>query len=519
MKSTGKLLTSFPLVFLIFLTICSLSPAATLETVPLDSWIYQAVDELHCQGFFSSLHTDVRPYTRGQIASMLLEINQGQNGGSPKLTDSQLWLLGKLNQEFRNELQELLEKSRGETSQHKTIRYAVSPVGHLILAENDSSYGRLQARLEIGLQFGDRFVLKDRAVEDTKAIKERTYRGREWRSGLTGVVDQSYANINLKYLQLLVGRDHLRWGPGRDDVLLLSDQIPPFDMVKAEAEFGSFRLISFVTVLDKISYSGDDLPARRYLSGHRVNMKLRFGVEMGFSEVVLYGGENRTMELYYLNPLLPYYGEQYDYSKDDNILWSIDLTLSMFRNKEMYFEIMIDDFQSDFSSEPHQIGYQIGLNHADPFGLSRSYLNLEYTKIRNWVYGQVQPWNLYTYYGQCMGSVLGPDADRMALRLLYHLTNDIDLAFSGELKRKGEGRICVFPSSPVPYPEKFPSGVVEQTNRYQLDFTYQPGARFKLDLSAGYNHIQNPENQGRKKQEAFFLRTKLSLNLWKERKL
>jgi hypothetical protein len=519
MKSSGKFLKSSLEVFLVFLTICSLSQAATLETIPLDSWIYQAVDELHCRGFFLSLHTDVRPYTRGQIASMLLEINQQQNGGTPQLTDSQLWLLGKLNREFRNELQELLEKKRGETSPHKTIRYAASPVAYLTLAEGDSSYSRLQLRFEIGLQFGDKFVLKDRAVEDNKAEKERTYRGREWRSGLTGVLDQSYANIDLGSLQLLVGRDHLRWGPGRDDVLLLSDQIPPFDMVKAEAEVGSFRLISFVTVLDQISYSGDSLQARRYLSGHRVNMKLRFGVEMGFSEVVLYGGENRDMEPHYLNPLLPYYGEQYDYNKDDNILWSIDATLSMFRNKEMYCELMIDDFQSDFSSEPHQIGYQIGLNYADPFGLSRSYLNLEYTKIRNWVYGQVQPWNLYTYYGQGMGSVLGPDADRVALRLLYHLTYDIDLAFSGELKRRGEGRICAFPFPVVPYPKKFPSGVVEQTNLFQLDFSYQPGANLKLDLFARYDRIRNPDNQGGEKRQAFAFGAKLSINLWKEKQL
>lgn len=516
---TRKILISIPVAFFIFWTICSAPLAATLETIPLDSWVYQAVDELHCRGFFSSLHTDVRPYTRGQIAAMLLEINQGQNGGNSKMTGSQLWLLGKLNQEFRYELQELLGKNQGESTQHKTIRYAASPVGHFILAESDHSYGRLQARLEIGLQFGDKLVLKDRVVVDTKAEKERNYRGQEWKNSLTGVLDQGYANMDLKYLQLLVGRDHLRWGPGGDDVLLLSDQIPPFDMAKAEAEFGSFRLISFATVLDQISYSQGYLQARRYLSGHRLNMKLKFGMEMGISEVVLYGGKDRNPELYYLNPLLPYYGEQHHNNKDDNILWSVDVTLSMFRNKEIYFELLIDDFQYDLKSEPHQTGYQIGLNYADPFGLSRGYLNLEYTRINNWVYGQIKPWNIYTYYGRGMGSVLGPDADRLTLRLLYHLTKDIDLALSGGLKRKGEGRIDAFLDPTVPYPEKFPSGVVEQTNRYQLDFTYQPGARFKLDLSAGYDHIKNPENQGGKKQEAFFLRAKLSLNLWKERKL
>ena len=49
-----------------------ISEATLLENIPLDSWIYGVVDELHCQGLFSSLHTNVRPYTRGEIASLVL---------------------------------------------------------------------------------------------------------------------------------------------------------------------------------------------------------------------------------------------------------------------------------------------------------------------------------------------------------------------------------------------------------------------------------------------------------------
>ena len=107
----------------------------------------------------------------------------------------------------------------------------------------------------------------------------------------------------------------------------------------------------------------------------------------------------------------------------------------------------------------------------------------------------------------------------MALRLLYHLNYDIDLVFSGELKRKGEGRISAFPFSAVPYPKKFPSGVVEQTNLFQLGFTYQPSANLKLDLFARYDRIRNADNQGGEKRQAFAFGAKLNLNLWKEKRL
>jgi len=504
---------------LVLLALSPLAQATLLENIPLDSWVYQAMDELHCQGFFPSLHTEVKPYTRGEIAALILDINQGKNGGNARLTISQLWLLNKLNQEFRYELERLLGRREEGAASVNVLRYGISPVGHLVAAEGDSSYGRLQARFEAGIQFGDKLVVKDRVVVDTKAEKERSYWGREWKGDLTGVLDQAYANIDLKYLRLLLGRDHLRWGPGGEDVLLLSGQIPPFDMVKAEARFGSFKFVYFTTVLDQIRDEERSFDAKRYLAGHRLNMKLKFGVQMGISEVVLYGGENRNPEPYYLNPLLPFYGEQYGNDKDDNVLWSFDIALSTFRNKEIYFELLVDDFQYDFKSEPQQTGFRLGLNWAQPLGWERSYARLEYAKINNFVYGQVQPWNVYTYHGWGMGSMLGPDADRWFFRLLYHFTKDMDLSVSGQVTRKGEGRIEAFAVPAVPYPDKFPSGVVEHSNQYRFGFVYQPGARLRLDLSAGYIRIRNFENQKGRKDDTLLFRAQLSLNLWKERKL
>jgi hypothetical protein len=322
---TKKTLSIILTVFFFSFIFLSASKATLLENIPLDSWVYQAVDELYSQGLFASLHKNVKPYTRGEIASLVLDINLKQSDGGLKLTESQLWLISKLNQEFKYELEELYHEKHKDKENYTTFRYGTSPVAYLSLAEGDSSSGstsspsfdgRLQARFEMSLQFDRRFVLKDRVVIDTKAEKERRYRAREWKHHLAGTLDEAYAQVDLRYFHLLLGRDHLRWGPGRNDVLLLSDQIPPFDMIKMEGNVGSFKLVWFATVLDTIhvpSFWREWEPnyafcAKRYLSGHRLNMKLEFGVEMGISEVVLYGGENRLPEVYYLNPILPFYG-------------------------------------------------------------------------------------------------------------------------------------------------------------------------------------------------------------------
>lgn len=509
------------LTFLLSPLLSVISEATLLENIPLDSWVYEVTDELHCRGLFPSLHQSVRPYRRGEIASLVLEVNLKLKEEGLRLSDSQLWLLAKLNQEFRLELEELYHEKHKLKRDKNILRYATNPVVHASLAEGDSSYGRVQARFEASLQFDQKFVLKDRVVIDTQAEKEKRYVGREWKHGLTGVFDQAYANIDLGYLHLLLGRDHLRWGPGREDVLLLSGQIPPFDMVKLEARVGSFKLIYFATFLDQVyvpplHYRLPGFRAKRYLSGHRIDLKLRFGLEMGISEVVLYGGNDRDIEPHYLNPMLPFYGEQHNLGRDDNILWSFDIALSSFKNKEVYFELLVDDFQYDFESEPHQTGFQLGLKYVNPFGLKRSYLNVEYTKINNWVYGQNKPWNVYTYHGRGIGSILGPDADRWHLRLLYHFTKDIDLSLSGVYRRKGEGRIDIPQSSAVPTSDKFPSGIVEYTSQHQLILTYQPGARLKLDLSVEHLRIKNLENESGRNLSDLTFRVRAALNLWKE---
>lgn len=502
------------------------SEATLLENIPLDSWVYSMVDELYSQGLFPELHRNIKPYTRGEMAGYLLEINQKQKKHELELTNSQLWLLQKLNQEFRFEIEELYQKKYPQNETDHLLKYGTNPVLHGNVAGDDSSYGRVQAKFEAGLQFDKRIVLKDRVIIDTKAEKERRYRGRKWKKDLTGVLDMAYAQIDLKFFYFLLGRDHLRWGPGKEDVLLLSDLVPPFDMLKLEGKLGSFKFIYFTTVLDRIwvpyyPEAGELSPgffAKRYLSGHRVNLKLKFGLEMGISEVVVYGGQNRNPEPYYLNPLLPYYGEQYNQDMDDNPLWSFDLALTWFKNKEFYAEILVDDFQYDFKSEPQQTGFQIGLNHTQIFGLEKSFVNLEYTRINNWVYGQNKPWNIYTYHGFGIGSILGPDADRLFLKLVYHLNKDIEASLSEEYKRKGEGRIETPQTPAVSYSKKFPSGIVEYSNQVRFETSYQPNSHFKFEWGCGYSSVRNFQNVDGRKVDDFFMEMRINLNLWKERR-
>ncbi|MFH0931257.1 MAG: capsule assembly Wzi family protein [Candidatus Zixiibacteriota bacterium] len=495
----------------------------TLENIPLDSWVYSSIEELYTQGFFPELHRNVRPYTRGNIASYLKEINSRKEKGDLNLTQTQSWIIEKLNQEFEYELKSLSENEKEEP---KRLKAGFNQFLYLVKNRfesngDDSSYARGKLAIEGAFQWKN-FLFKDRVIIDTKAEKEKNLFGQKWKSDLTGIFDQGYIKGNFKYFELQWGRDYLRWGPGSRDFLLLSGFSPPFDMLKLSGEIGIFRFDFFATGLDEFFLPDSnpidpspDFSAKRYLSGHRINLKLKSGVEIGLSEVVVYGGEKRKLEPYYLNPLFIFYAEQFNHNIDDNLLWSLDFSLTHFKNKEFYAELLIDDFQYDFKSEPQQIGFLLGAKTADLFGFSKSYLTLEYAKVNTWVYGQNKPWNIYTYRDVGIGSSSGPDADYIYANLLYHFNKNLQFSFSFKSKRKGEGKIGVQPS-PVPKNVKFPSGTVESTSGFILKGAFQPEAHLFLEGIIGYTHIKNYLNISEEKENNLYFKLNFNYNLWKE---
>ncbi len=495
-------------ILFVFLAACNLSYASLLENIPLNSWVYPAVDELYIQGIFPQLHKNIKPYERGEIASFLIQVDEKIKNRELSPTPPQVWLLDKLKEEFSLEMKMLREKNG-----KNVLKCGLDPYFYLTQNRIDTSWTRGKLELDLAFQFKDRLLLKDKILLDSKAEKDPNLYGREWKKDLTGIFDQGYLKLDFKYLSLLFGRDYLRWGPGQNDFLLVSGFAPPFDMLKLGGEIGKFKFLFFATVLDGITIS--DTLYKRYLSGHRINFKPEPYLELGVSEVVLYGGADRSLELYYLNPVFLYYGEQFNQGMDDNPLWSFDFSLTRIRNVELYGEFMIDDFQYDFKTEPHQIGFRLGANCSNIFKIQGSFLNLEYVRVNNWVYGQVKPWNLYTYHNIGMGSSLGPDADMISLSSIYHLNSDLQVDFSFSHRRKGEGKIQVQPPK-VPRHEKFPTGVVEYTKSVQFLLLFQPDANLQIQGGAGFNKVDNAFNYENEDEDNFYIKFGINYNYWEE---
>lgn len=291
-----------------------------------------------------------------------------------------------------------------------------------------------------------RFMFDQRLVFELERERQKVERlsGSQttWRGGSYSV-DWAYLRLRLlepqsggegALLELTAGRQQRWWGRGRQGTLLLSDNAPAFDAAGVRLYYRKIGFESFAGVL------GTD--QRRFFSGHRGTLELPWGLSLGLAEVVLYQAAN--LDPVYLNPLLPFYGGQWNQRDDDNILWSADLEWRAVSGLCLYGELLMDDVQYEQDPPaPQKLGFLAGLHWADPAGLADTDLKLEWAGNQKWVYTQRRHANRYLGMDtvSCLGHWMGTDADMLGAYLERRLHPRLNVGMGYSWTRRGEGGI------------------------------------------------------------------------------
>jgi len=144
---------------------------------------------------------------------------------------------------------------------------------------------------------------------------------------------------------------------------------------------------------------------------------------LGLFETVLFGGEGRPPELYYLNPLQFFHAAQLNENEDDNTILGLDFTLLPGQGFSSYGQVIVDDVQIDDKSpgdrEPAEFGFLFGVCKAGRVKSAVPDITLEYVRLTNRTYHQRDPRNRYLYRNHLIGHPLGPDADSLSLAVRF----------------------------------------------------------------------------------------------------
>jgi hypothetical protein len=339
------------------------------------------------------------------------------------------------------------------------------------------------------------------------------YPSRLWKDAVGGDFQRACGSLRLGPIDILVGRESLRWGPLPGNSLLISGTSPPFDVLSASCEYKFFKGSFFCTALDPSTLAddyvsfpqSDTFPAgtyNRFLSGHRVEFSF-FGDDflIGLSEIILYSGKGVSFMPTYLNPFVLYYVSKHNWKNSvhtDNIGWGFDFSYYIRNTLCFYGELFIDDAQYESSPEnvPNMLAYRIGLKGV----CARSFWAMQYMRVDTWTYIHPFYWNDFLYRDYPIGHPEGQDFDKVFAEYTNHVNYRWDILFDISFRRKGANNFSNRWPGVFVAEQKFPSGNVEKSISINAGFRFFHADRIFVEALAGYNFyydFHNDEDQNK----------------------
>jgi membrane-associated phospholipid phosphatase len=286
--------------------------------VPLDSWVYPAVEKLVSLGYIKAAFLSLKPWTRIETASLVNEV-QDNLVGDDVLPAEVAGIQRRLEQEFAYELR-LLDGKSNETARIESIY--IRPVSISGPALTDSYHLGQTISYDYGRPFREgtngqvgtsmwaaagpfavyvrgefqhapyapplsNAVLNVIGLRDMVPVPPATPFAQVNRPHLL----EGYASLTLDGWQISAGKESLDWGPGPGGSLLWSNNADPVEMVRiAKSDMrlpilGSVRVDQFIGML-----RGHDIIPHPYIYGQKINFKPLPWLELGFGRTVTIGG-------------------------------------------------------------------------------------------------------------------------------------------------------------------------------------------------------------------------------------
>ena len=163
-------------------------------------------------------------------------------------------------------------------------------------------------------------------------------------------------------------------------------------------------MLDELSLLDSLNlYSNEN----RHLNGHRLKYNLKTGY-IAFTELILYGGQNRNLDIALLNPLLPYYiYHRNNKGFTSNSILSLEI-YKEFNTYSFFVEMILDDFQVEKKSsrdlEPSEYAILLELKKT----YDKSFVRYNILKVANRTFNAPNfNYEKYINKNQPMGHPLG----------------------------------------------------------------------------------------------------------------
>ncbi len=340
-------------------------------------------------------------------------------------------------------------------------------------------------------------ALANKTVTDQAFKHDPLYYGDtgEW---IYGRVENAYALLRYKSLDVFAGRISRNMGPIGEKSLIWSDNPYSYDHFGFQLTTGRFRFTMNVARLNDMTGYQDGEPqpvglCKRYLTLHRGDFRINDRLQIGFSEAAIYGGETRSFEFFYLNPMNLFYIDQRNQNSQISGLWALDLFYKPSRPLSLYLQYLIDDVvvnnepgQNDRGRYPDRMGITAKAVVTDLWPMASQW-SLVYNRIGNWTYISRRTWENFVYHSQGLGFPANSiESWRLDFRWFRRppLLPQIQV---GHERRGQQSLLTWFQGTR----DEFPIEIVEKITYIGFSISYFPSIHYQAVFNIRHNVVEN----------------------------
>jgi hypothetical protein len=319
--------------------------------VPLDSWLYPALERLAALGYIQSESLSIRPWTRLECARLLAEATD--RAADPEAPAEVQHLYSALSAEFGYEF-ELKNGERNLNAQFESAYSRFVGISGTPLTDNYhfgqtllNDYGRpyqegfntvdgasgYTTAGPLVLYVRGEYQYAPSASAPTQAMLDFFSRTDNWPTGPALPVDSisrfrlldTYLGLNLGNWQFSFGKNSLWWGPSEGGNMILAnnaaplnnmftvDRVSPFRLPWLFRILGDLRFEGFIGHMTGLQFQttvftgstspvligqyGKNLHPQPFLSGGKLTSKLTPNFEFGISKTTVYGGPGNPLNI------------------------------------------------------------------------------------------------------------------------------------------------------------------------------------------------------------------------------